>query len=343
MGGSTSRPYTNLSPCGCAVGGRGSSVVTEGMSKRHAVILVVLVAVAACKGSDEVASPPVDGAVQELSLIRSAMEAGQVSQAVTRAFALSKAQPDLVEVRLLLASAYVLDRQHGKALLVIDGALEKDARIPGAHATRGAALRGLGRVDEAIEASEQALVLDANERAALTNLVALYEGKKRWKDQQKVLEALCRLVPDDPALWMALASCYSSQGDLKAARIAAKEAVQRDAKNADIHVFLAAASYELGKWPDAMDHADIAVKLDPERGEAVEIFKASFYVGVASRLQCLYGNPPYTRTQKKEGVRPYRLQGLEGVMAFQDYDKQFGSRKDVRSRIERASADCVAP
>ena len=41
-----------------------------------------------------------------------------------------------------------------------------------------------------------------------------------------------------------------------------------------------------------MDHANIALRLDPDRPDARMIFEAAFYVRVASALRCTEGAPP---------------------------------------------------
>ena len=71
-----------------------------------------------CKSEDTAPKEPAPGAhKQELELARAALESGDVRTAISLAFALSEAQPDLHEARVLLANAYILDGKSVEALL----------------------------------------------------------------------------------------------------------------------------------------------------------------------------------------------------------------------------------
>src|SRR5947209_2315818 len=68
-----------------------------------------------------------------------------------------EAAPGDAEAELALATARSGEGRHPAALVIIDRLLERNARSPQLHYTRGTILERLGRRDDAVRAYEQVL------------------------------------------------------------------------------------------------------------------------------------------------------------------------------------------
>jgi hypothetical protein len=97
---------------------------------------------------------------------------------------------------------------------------------------------------------------------------------------------------------------------------------------------------DLDRPEEAMDHADAAARLAPDNTDAVEVFRAAFYIAVASKLSCALGARPWADTDVEAELDRFRRQGLESASAFMAIDAVYGSRPEVVARIARAAARC---
>lgn len=294
-----------------------------------------------CKSEDTAPKESATGShKQELELARAALESGDVRTAISLAFALSEAQPDLHEARVLLANAYILDGKSVEALLEANRVIKADPKLAGAWAAKCAALSAQARHEEGIEACEQTLTLDPKQGAALKNLAGIHGAMKNWKKQGEMLERLKGVQPDDAKVRIAVASNQAAQGDTTAAIKEAKAGLERDPKNVNLLFFIAQASWENDEIEDAIEYSELAVKFAPERTEILQLFQRAFTVKVAAALTCAHGPSPWTRDQKKVVLATTPIRGVQGVISFQRFYKEFKLERDFKRRLKQAVARC---
>jgi len=304
-------------------------------------LLCLALLLGACKSEEKASSEAAPKKqVQELELARAAIESGDVRTAISRAFALSEAQPELHEARVLLANAYVLDGKSVEALIEANKVIEADPKLVGAWVAKCAALRAQERHEEGIEACEKALSIEPKQGAALKNLAGLYGTKKKWEKQGELLERLKSVQPDDASVRIAVASNRAAQGDTSQAIKEAKAGLERDPKNVNLLFFIAQASWENDEIDDAIEYAELAGKFAPERTEIIELFQRAFTVKVVSALTCAHGPGPWTRDQKKLVLSSTPIRGVQGVISFQRFYKDFKGERGFKRRLKQAVARC---
>ncbi|MCB9727438.1 MAG: tetratricopeptide repeat protein [Deltaproteobacteria bacterium] len=304
-------------------------------------VCFALAGLAACREEAQGGgAPAAEDPGPRIASVRALVEAGDAKEAVARAETLVAGWPDSAQAQLVLASAYELDGRHAEALRAADAALAADPRSAGALVTRGAALGGLGRVDEAIEASREAVALAPDSRAALGNLAAFLGRSGDARGQAEVLGRLVALEPDDLDVREQRARSLAATGDAAGALAEGESIVRVDPTRAGVRLLMAAALLDLDRPEEAMDHADAAARLRPEDPAAVELFRAAFYVAVASRLSCAHGPRPWLDADIETELERYRRQGLRDASAFLAIDAAYGSRPEVRARIARAATRC---
>lgn len=305
------------------------------------VLLCVGLFLGGCKSGSEAASEAAPNQQdQELELARAALETGDVRTAISRAFALSEAHPDLMEARVLLASAYVLDGKSIEGLIEANKVVESDPTIVGGWVAKCAALRAQRRHDEAIEACEKALSMEPKQGAALKNLAGLYGTKKKWEQEGEMLERLKSVQPDDSKVRIAVASNRAARGLTSEAIKEAKAGLERDPTNVNLLFFIAQASWEDDEIDDAIEYAELATKFAPDRTEIVQLFQRAFTVKVVSALTCAHGPAPWTRDQKKIALARTPIRGVQGVISLQRFYKDFKGERDFKRRLKQAVRRC---
>jgi Flp pilus assembly protein TadD len=309
-----------------------------------ALALAMTLPVVGCKERSETPSHPSPTQVKaELELVRATLESGDVRGAVSRAFAITEAHPDLHEARVLLASAYVLDGKEIQGLIEANKVVLADPSLVGGWVVKCAALHAQARTQEGIEACEKALEIEPNHGAALMNLAALYGVSKKLEKQGEMLDRLAVVRPDDAEVRIAMASNRATRGKMSEAIKEAKAGVERDPKNVDLLFFIAQASWEDDQVDQAMEYAELAARFDPDRTEAVELFEMAFTVVVASRLTCAHGPAPWTREQKKTILIDTPVRGVQGVISFQNFLRDYRQGRGFKRRLKRAVELCQPP
>ena len=302
-------------------------------------LLLALIVSASCgRETESSAVPTVVDPSPAIDAARATLEAGDVVAAAQAAWTIVQAHPDRVDARLVLASANVLQGKYVEALAQSDAALRLDPSSADAHTDRGAALHGLGRPSEALKATEAALELNDDHQGALRNAARLHGEAKRWLAERAALEHLGRLRVADAEVRLLLARNRVNAADLKGARHAIEQAVERAPDNPALHTFAATVAYEMDRLEGAMDHANIALRLDPERRDALLVFEAAFYVRVASVLRCSEGAQPWSDGAVSKVLERYATQGIGGVERFRAMHARQGSQADVMARVRRVGA-----
>ena len=160
------------------------------------------------------------------------------------------------------------------------------------------------------------------------------------RKERRALEKWVAAAPNEPTPRILLARNHAARADHKSALRSAYEASRRSPEDANIHVFLAATHLELDDYDMAMDHSDIANRLDPDREDARQVFEAAFYVSAASNLQCTKGAAPWARLDVEATVIAYLQESVRDVDLFYAFHERFKSDPAVEKRVARAVARC---
>ena len=172
------------------------------------------------------------------------------------------------------------------------------------------------------------------------NLAALYGVGKKLEKQGEMLDRLAVVRPDDAGVRIAMASNRATRGKMSEAIKEAKAGLERDPKNVDLLFFIAQASWEDDQIDQAMEYAELAAKFDPERTEAVQLFEQAFTVIVAATLTCAHGPAPWTREQKKVALADTPIRGVQGVISFQNFLRDYRQGRGFKRRLKRAVESC---
>jgi len=273
-----------------------------------------------------------------IAAARVTLEAGDPHAAAQTAWTLVQAHPSRLDARLLLASANVLQGRYAEALEHADAALRLDPTSADAHADRGAALHGLDRPEEALKATEAALLREDDHQAALRNAARLHGEGRRWLAEQAALETLARLRPADAEVRLLLARNRVHAADLPGAMHAIEAALERAPDNPALHTFAATVLLDLDRLETAMDHGNIALRLDPGREDARMHFEAAFYLRVASQLLCAHGPSPWSDAAVAEALAPFASQGVGGVGHFRVMHEAHSGIESLIERVKRIGA-----
>lgn len=309
------------------------------LSRRLLMISLALIAIASCgrESGNAVSTAPADPS-PAIDAARARLEAGEIVAASQAAWTLVQAHPDRLDARLVLASANVLQGKYAEALAQADAALRLEPNSADAHTNRGAALHGLGRPDAALKATESALEAQEDHQGALRNAARIHREAKRWLPERALLEQLGRLRSADAEVRLLLARNRVNDGDMPGAKHAIEASIERAPDNPALHNFAATVAYEMDRLEAAMDHANIALRMDPERRDARMVFEAAFYVRVASVLRCTEGPPPWSDDAVAAVLKRYAQQGIEGVERFRAMHTRQGEQQDVVARVRRVGA-----
>jgi non-specific serine/threonine protein kinase len=126
----------------------------------------------------------------------------------------------------LKASFLNLPELAERALRFERRAIEINPRLPDAHRWLGGALMTLGRVDEAIQAHREALLIDPRNAAAHSGLGRTYWlGKGMIQEGIKELATAASLNPNSGYAFLQLANLYILTGQFDRAEAAARDAI----------------------------------------------------------------------------------------------------------------------
>jgi MSHA biogenesis protein MshN len=121
-----------------------------------------------------------------------------------------------------------------------------------------------GRISSAINTLEQALSSDPDHDAARQTLVVLLLEAKRTDEAMQQLQQTMKQNPNQPALAMALARLQVEVGG------PALQTLMRflpyAVKNADYQAFVAALLQREGRNEEAIEHYEVALRLNPQNG-----------------------------------------------------------------------------
>ncbi|WP_326539721.1 XrtA/PEP-CTERM system TPR-repeat protein PrsT [Pseudorhodoferax sp.] len=163
---------------------------------------------------------------------------GNIEQAIQTLDGFLRRQPGDPQATLLLASAHMAHGRHARAVLLLQGALQRDNR-PEYQTALGTALMKGGRFKDAQAELEQAFKRDPKQVSAGTALAALHLQLGQPTRAVAVAEQLVKLQPTNPGLLHLLGTARAEAGNLDGARQALEQAAKADARFVDPQVELA--------------------------------------------------------------------------------------------------------
>lgn len=171
------------------------------------------------------------------------------------------------EVLLLLGEAQLASGDHKAAMASLAKAVERNPKLPGAHALLGRARLQDGDQANAMEAFRRELALEPHDFDANLHLGALLRLEKLIDEAAPHLEAALRIRPQSLAARYQVGALRLAQGRTEEARIELEQVTQADAKFLEPHVALATVYYRLKRKTDGDRERAIVEKLNAENQE----------------------------------------------------------------------------
>ncbi len=208
--------------------------------------------------------------------------ASQVDQAIDELTKAAKAAGDPLEIHLILGNLYREKGQVGRAIQEHQNLLQRPNLRKLEHANvllcLGLDYRSGGFVDRAIEAFNEVLKLDPDNRYALSNLEKLHEDQHQWDQAYAARQKLAALAtggetgPESPKHNEVLAFLENEfgqaalrGGDLKEAARRFEAAIDRDARNVPAHLSLGDVRFKAGRVADAVAVWEGMLDASPDR------------------------------------------------------------------------------
>lgn len=186
--------------------------------------------------------------------------------AFEKALNLAAAEP---ETTVLLADAYIADKQPGRAGQLISDAMEKHPKDAGLMFRAGMIFEKLQRWDDARKAYEQTLQLDNDNALAKNNLAwTLVEHGGNIDVALGLAQQAKEKLTDNPQINGTIGWIYFKKGVYKTARDYLKQCVDKDQQNAACEFQLGMAETKLGNKLEARAALRKALSLDPTLPEA---------------------------------------------------------------------------
>ncbi len=204
-------------------------------------------------------------------------------------------RPPSARDRYLLGSALAMSGQHERAVDEFQRALENDPQH--AFALRGLAITrsALGQWPEAIEGFKAYLDVRPGDTEMMERLALAYEQAGQAADAAATLRKILEQDPQHVSTAMRLAMFLASAGEAEvrdgeeALRLAERLQEQIGRGSPFLLDIYAAACAELGRFDEAVQHAEEAVRLARETGDA------DLAASIQSRLDLYRANKPFRR------------------------------------------------
>ena len=168
----------------------------------------------------------------------------------------------VILVLLIAAGLYVLD-------MVNRGQIERPfeptpipTRAALSYAVEAEDLYQQGRLDEAIVAYEQAIVLDPDDVSFYIKMARLLTLRNRTVDAMRIAQQAVDMSPENAQAWAVLCMALDWNGDVAQAINACKRAIDLDPTYARAYAYLAEAYTDAVRWTEAREAAEIALQLD---------------------------------------------------------------------------------
>ncbi|MBI2828363.1 MAG: tetratricopeptide repeat protein, partial [Acidobacteria bacterium] len=189
----------------------------------------------------------------------------QVDQAIEELTHATSTDTDALEIQMILGNLYREKGQVGRAVNVHQALLTRPDLTKLEHAyvllCLGLDFRHGGFVDRALEAFQEVLQLDPQNRYALVNLQKLYEDQHQWGEALRVREQIAKIDagrhPDDqPILGFLrneIGSAQQRAGDVAGAARTFADAIDVDGRTVPAYLNLGDVRQRQGNLPGAVE------------------------------------------------------------------------------------------
>ena len=201
----------------------------------------------------------------------------QVDQAIEELTAATSSDTDALEIQMILGNLYRQKGQVARAITVHQTLLQRTNLTRLEHAyvllCLGLDFRHGGFVDRALEAFQEVVQLDPENRYALVNLQKLHEDQQQWTDAERVRAQIARVdgqrqVENQQILGFLhnqLGTETRRSGDAAAASALFREAIDIDAKTAPAYLNLGDMHLQRGDIAAAIAAWESLIQAVPER------------------------------------------------------------------------------
>jgi len=202
----------------------------------------------------------------------------QVDQAIEELTqATSIGDTDALELQMILGNLYRQKGQVGRAVNIHQALLQRPNLTRLEHAyvllCLGLDFRHGGFVDRALEAFNEVVHLDPQNRYALVNLQKLYEEQQQWTEASRIRERIAEIdggrnAQDQQILAFLrnqIGAAQAASGDTISAARAFSDALDVDARTAPAYLNLGDVRERQGNLPAAIEAWEGLLKVAPER------------------------------------------------------------------------------
>ncbi|MCS7287878.1 MAG: tetratricopeptide repeat protein [Roseiflexus sp.] len=163
-----------------------------------------------------------------------------------------------------LGHVYLQQGRFARALEAYRHAVQQQPGEPTYRRSMAAALRRLGRLDEAEAELCDLIAASGGDAATYAELGEVYADASRFTEAVERYARAVALRPDDPTLYARLGQLRRNIGDLPGARAALQQAVELNSSNAALQDELGQVLEACGEMESALAAYRAAVSLDPQ-------------------------------------------------------------------------------
>ena len=201
----------------------------------------------------------------------------QVDQAIEELTAATSGDTDALEIQMILGNLYRQKGQVARAITVHQALLQRTNLTRLEHAyvllCLGLDFRHGGFVDRALEAFQEVVQLDPDNRYALVNLQKLHEDQQQWAEAERVRAHIAKIDGDRHAENQQILGFLRNQlgtetvrrGDAAAASVIFRDAIDIDPKTAPAYLNLGDMHVQRGETAAAIAAWESLVETIPER------------------------------------------------------------------------------
>jgi len=201
----------------------------------------------------------------------------QVDQAIEELTAATSTDTDALEIQMILGNLYRQKGQVARAITVHQALLQRTNLTRLEHAyvllCLGLDFRHCGFVDRALEAFQEVVQLDPENRYALVNLQKLHEEQQQWAEAAGIRERINEIDGGNNArdqqilafLRNQIGTAQAGSGEVAAAARTFSDALDIDAQTAPAYLNLGDVQERQGNIAAAIESWERLVKVVPER------------------------------------------------------------------------------
>jgi tetratricopeptide (TPR) repeat protein len=174
-----------------------------------------------------------------VALSRLHLRMGRLELALEHAQEAARQQPTQLAPRLALVRALVASRDLSRARKELSVLAERFPDLPAVHVEVGRLAQLRGEIEPARRSFQQALEFEPASMDALSGLVTLEVGSRRFKDALARLEPRLKERPDDPNLLLLAAGVHAAAGEPRRAESMLRRVVAAHPSNLEAYSALA--------------------------------------------------------------------------------------------------------